>query len=80
MLLFPENAVCVTTVDDRWLIGALQRIFIALCDLGVAFFPDSFFFLFSQVLKSCEFYSDTVLSTRVVNISPAHKRTKQYVL
>lgn len=48
MLLFPDDTVCVTTGDDRRLQGILQPIFIALCDLGVAFI--FFLFLFFLIL------------------------------
>lgn len=76
ILLFPDDAVCVTAGDDRRLRGALQRIFIALCDLGVAFFPHSFFPFFTSSEKLWILFSDTVLSTRVVNISPAQKKNQ----
>lgn len=57
ILLFADDAVFVTTGDDRRLRGALQRIFIALCDLGVAFLPDLFFFFpfFHEFWKAVNF-------------------------
>lgn len=62
----------------------IQHVFIALCDLGVLFlFLFFFLLLFSFYRESPEklwiLFSDTVLSTRVVNISPAQKNTKQTI-
>lgn len=54
----------------------IQHVFIALCDLGVLFL---FFFLSRESRKAVNLFSDTVLLTRVVNISPAQKKKNQTI-
>lgn len=87
-LLFPPNeSVCMTTADEPADVSAggedkhTACIYCTFCDLGVL---SSSSFLILLFVESPEklwiLFSDTELSTRVVNISPAQKKQKRYVL
>ena len=88
--LCSNESVCITTGDEPGNVygGGYEKhtacIYCTLwfgCAFPVFFF--FFFFLFSFYRESPEklwiLFSDTVLSTRVVNISPAQKNTKQTI-
>lgn len=70
---------CCLCYDWWWQAAARSITAYIYCTLwfGCCFFPDSFFFLFfTSSEKLWILFSDTVLSTRVVNISPAQKKNQ----